>query len=181
MLGGIDPIMIFQFSEMSESLKKKLEKTPFIGKELASMKLLPIPIYLSEQLTGLYVQDESKQIAFSTTQNTRTDGDGVDTYQKGLFNNIKISLVATRESIGLTLLFALSDQVFEKATSGEYAISYLNGAVTVFNGLLEEISITQEASTTKYNIELRLTTQKAETKDKKEIPTLGKAPKPVVL
>ncbi len=46
--------------------------------------------------------------------------------------------------------------IFPLVTSREYAISYLHGAITVFEGLLHTFAITQDPGTDKYNITLEL-------------------------
>lgn len=155
MLNGIDPIIIFQFSKLVTT-----DGDPLIPVALASPIVVdypPIPIYLSETLTGIYIDSEDKNVDLQTETETLTNGEAPDTNQKGIGSTVSINLVAKKNSIGLTLLSAMIDLLFEKVTSKEYAITYLHGATTVFRGLLQSYSVNQNASSELMTIKIDLT------------------------
>lgn len=184
MLNGIDPIIIFNLS------KKLFENTDFVGpkkpipivsKVYDTLETIPVPVYLSEELTGLLIDTEEKAIDINTNINTNNDGSEPDISQKGASSIVRVNLEANRNSIGVTLLAALGEQVFNKASSAEYSITYLNGAVTVFNGRLNSFVVQQNRDNTLYNISFELvTTGSTKTEVKKGpqpiVPVHGEVP-----
>jgi cytochrome c biogenesis protein CcdA len=158
MLNGIDPILIFHFSKLvtDPKLKANKSKIPITASILSKLPLPAIPIYLSESLTGIYIDTEEKNVDIATDIDTLVIADDPVINQRGIGNTVKITMFASRDSIGLTLLSAMTDLIFPIVTSREYAISYLHGAITVFEGLLHTFSITQDPNTDKYNITLEL-------------------------
>jgi hypothetical protein len=177
MLNGIDPIIIFMF-------KKKVPEfssTPAVGPPLVSEKevfvpLPPIPIYLSAELTGLIITDESKSIDAQTDTETKADGTAPDVNQKGISSVTRINMIARKDSIGVTLLAAMSDYLFEKMTSKEYSVTYLNGAVTIFGGLIHSFSISQSADNDKYDIQIEISRGPAKSPTQVQIvPSVGKS------
>jgi hypothetical protein len=155
-LNGIDPIILFNFKKLSPSLSESIAKIPVVASIVDTIDLPVIPLYLSERLTGIYVDAESKSIEVDTSTDTLSSGDAPEMNQRGLQNTVKIEMIAKQGSIGVMLLSALSDLVFPKLTSKEYSITYLHGAVTVFGGLLHSFSLSQEAGSNLYKISLEL-------------------------
>lgn len=145
MLNGIDPIIIFQFKNILPGVGRVLEKIPLVSEIPTIISAPPIPIYLSESITGLFVDSESKNIDAETDPETKTDGSDIDVDQKSLNSVVTVNLVANKNSIGVTLLSALADVAYEKLTSKEYSISYLHGPVTIFGGLLHGLSVDQNS------------------------------------
>lgn len=156
MLNGLDPIIIFQFKKALPSVSDSLARIPLVSQIPTLIEAPPIPVYLSEELTGLFIDSESKNLDSDTTTETKTDGSAPDINQKGINSVVKIDIVANKGSLGLTLLSALSDLLYEKMTSKEYSVTYLNGAVTVFNGLIHSFSIQQSANNDLYNISIEI-------------------------
>lgn len=159
MLNGIDPIIIFHFRKIIPSLGSLLGTGPTIpltAEEPSSFPLPFIPIYLSERLTGIYIDNEDKNIDIDTTQETLTNGAAPVINQRGISSTVKINMLANKDSIGVALFSAMADFIFPKVTSKEYSITYLHGAITVFEGLLHSFSITQESGTDLYRIALEL-------------------------
>ncbi len=140
MLNGIDPIIIFNFKKKISTTTAKIPLTASTVEEIITLPV--IPIYLSERLTGLFIETESKNIDVDTTIDTLSNGDQPNFNQRALSSTIKIEMQASASSIGVALLSALSDLVFPKLTSKEYSITYLHGAVTVFDGLLHSFAVT---------------------------------------
>lgn len=157
MLGGIAPIFIFTFFKNFGLTKKQLDiklkqeaelaKIPVVaGDETdTSIPLPPIPLYLDEGLTGIYIDTESKNVDAETNSETLSDGSTIQTTQKAVNSTITINMFAKRDSIGLTILSAMMDIIYQKLTSREYQITYLHGTVTVFAGLLHSFSIQQSS------------------------------------
>jgi hypothetical protein len=156
MLNGIDPIIIFNFNKISPSLTESLSKIPIISSVVESIGLPPIPIYLSETLTGLFIESEEKSIEIQTSSESTSDGSEPIQNQKSLESTVTINMLANKDSIGLTLLSAVLDLIVPKVTSKEYSITYLHGAVTVFGGLLQSFNVTQNSENDLFNISLKL-------------------------
>lgn len=156
MLNGVDPIIIFNFKKLTPSLQSTISKIPIVSSIVSVIDLPVIPIYLSERLTGVYIDTEDKNIDIETTIDTLTDGGTPDTSQRGINSSVKINMKASANSIGVSLFSALTDLILPKVTSKEYSITYLHGAVTVFAGLLHGFSIQQNADNDLYSISMEL-------------------------
>jgi len=163
MLNGIDPIIIFEFSKLAKDADAADVKNGGVpiaataGTLLSKLPLPFIPIYLSEKLTGIYIDTEDKIMDVDTTMETGVIGAaGTRINQRGITNNIKIAMKASKDSIGLTIMSALCDLVFPIVTSKEYAITYLHGATTVFSGFIKNFTITQNVNDSLYTIVLEL-------------------------
>lgn len=156
MLNGIDPIIIFQFSKATPEVSQALAKIPLVSEIPTFVDFPPIPIYLSEQLTGLFIDSETKSIDAQTDTETKTDGSAPNIQQKGINATLKIEIIASKDSLGLSLLAAMSEILYEKLTSKEYAVTYMHGAITIFRGLVHSFSISQIANEDKYSISLEL-------------------------
>src|SRR4051812_34876723 len=102
MLNGIAPIIIFTFPPMiGIDLSKFLKGIPLIGDALGNIGL-PIPIYLDEGLTGIFVDSESKSIDIDTdiTPKYVTAPGGAITStnlvnQSGLNNLVTVNMIAS--------------------------------------------------------------------------------------
>lgn len=156
MLNGVDPIILFNFKLLSPSLQESIAKIPIVADVVAAIDLPVIPIYLSEKITGISIDSESKSMEIDTTVDTLSSGSTPTLNQRGIQNSVKIEMVASRDSIGVSLFSAMADLIFPKVTSKEYSITYLHGAVTVFAGLLHSFSISQNANNDLYTISLEL-------------------------
>lgn len=183
MLDGIDPVIIFQFKKKADPTfigpqpQSVLAKIPILSDIPTFVEEPPIPIYLSENITGLFIEADSKSIDANTDIETKADGKAPDVTQKGLSSTVKVELIATKESIGVTLISAMMDQIFDKLSSKEYSVTYLHGAVTVFRGLIHSFSIDQEAGTDKYRISLEISRGSTKTpKEENKIIEVPKAP-----
>lgn len=172
MLNGIDPIIIFNFKKIPPGLAT-VAKIPIVASVISAIDLPAIPIYLSERLTGIYIDAEDKSIEVDTTTDTLSNGEAPNVTQRGISSTVKIGMVASTGSLGVNLFAAMADLVFPKVTSKEYSITYLHGAVTVFAGLLHSFSISQRAGTTLYDITLELI-KPAATAKASSIPVVGK-------
>lgn len=156
MLNGIAPIIIFNFKKLAPSLLQDINSIPLLAENNVSIPLIPIPIYLDENLTGIYIDSESKNIDIETKPETLPSGEKPTATQRGLNSVINVGMIASTDSVGLSVLMAMSDLIFQKVTSQEYSITYLHRAVTVFGGLLESFSVQQNREDNLYNISMSI-------------------------
>jgi len=162
MLNGIDPIIIFEFSKKVEPTfvgptePSLLQRFSIVSHDPTVVAFPPIPIYLSETLTGLFIESEDKSIDIDTETETLTNGGTPDVNQKGISSVVTVNLVGKKNSIGLSLLSAMVDLLYEKVTSKEYTITYLHGATTVFRGLLHSYNVSQNAENDKLSIKFEI-------------------------
>lgn len=157
MLGGIDPIIIFhRYKKVADTTATATSTIPVVSKKDVYITLPPIPIYLSEQFTGMFIDSESKNIDIETETQTFTDGSTAEINQKGIASGVSIQITAKKDSLGMILLGALMDTLLDKVTSKEYAITYLHGATTIFFGLLHTFSVEQTSQNELLSIKIEL-------------------------
>ena len=156
MLGGLDPVIIFQFKKLAPTLGPTLAKIPVISSIPTLIDLPPIPVYLSETLFNIVINGESKTVDIETDTETLTNGQPPDVNQKGIQSSIEINIEGKQDSVALTLLSALIDLAFDKVSSKEYQISYMHGAVTIFGGLLHSYSVETIEGTDKLGIKINI-------------------------
>ena len=174
MLNGIAPIFLFNFFKLTPDLSASIAKIPVVSDIVDAIGLPPIPLYLDEQLTGIYVDAENKHIDIETELETKKDGSDPADPQRALNSSVTIEMLASANSIGLTILSAMMDVILPKVTSREYSITYLHGATTVFNGKLQSFSIVQNADNTLYRITLVLGRSTQKTTPVAGVPVVGK-------
>lgn len=175
MLNGIDPIIIFQFSKLIPSASATIAKIPIISQIPTVVDAPPIPIYLSEKISGLIITSEAKNIDIETTVETKTDGSTADVNQKGINSVTSINIRAKKTSLGLNLLLAMADLILDKATSKEYSITYLHGSVTVFRGLLHSFSVDQDSNSELINLKIDLAKGAKTPQKPAEVPIVPKS------
>lgn len=141
MLNGLAPLLIFNFPVLSGGETfNAISGIPLVGDFLAANIGVPIPIYLDEKITGIFIESESKALDIDTESKQRFDGQPPEVKQRGITNLITINMLANKDSDYLAVLLALNDMVFSRVVARNYNVSYLNGATTVFNGLLHGFS-----------------------------------------
>lgn len=157
MLNGVAPILIFTFPVVPKSPTfNAIAGIPLVGNFLAENVGVPIPIYLDERLTGVYVESETKAIDIQTTVEAKTEAGTPDISQRGLDSLVTINMIANKDSVTLSAILALCDLVFQKVVSQEYKVSYLNGSTTVFNGLLHGFQTSVDSDNDLVRITLQL-------------------------
>jgi hypothetical protein len=175
MLGGSAPIFLFNFFQLSPLAKEKISSLSVGGVSLLDFfPMVPIPIYLDEKLTGIYVDSENKNIDIETKIETSKVGEDPQDFQKALGATTTIEMLASSESIGLTILSAMMDVVLPKVTSKEYSISYLNGATTIFNAKLQTFSISQNTDNNLFRISVVLSTSTNKTSVAAAVPLVSR-------
>lgn len=160
MLNGIDPILIFQFKKQLIDLSSVgdfISKIPVISEIPTLIEEPPIPVYLSESITGVFIESEDKSVDVNTDFETKTDGSEPDLNQKGASSVVSINLLARKDSLGVSLLAALIDLAFDKVTSNEYSVSYLHGPITVFRGKITQFVANQSPNNQLLSMKLEIT------------------------
>lgn len=159
MLNGVAPIFIFTVSPVPKT-SNPLSGVPVISDLLESVGI-PIPIYLDEQLTGLYVDTEEKSIDIDNDVVAVNKG-GAKVFQNPLESMVTINLIGKKDSVALMVLLAMNDLIFSKLKYG-YGISYLNGPTAIFNGLLKTFATNSSSE----NDLIRITMQISKAKGSK--------------
>lgn len=177
MLNGVDPLLIFHF--YNKGALDFLSDIPF-AKTITNLVGVPIPIYLSERLTGIYVDTETRGIDVTTKVDPTTEKDPltleVETptvTQTAIDSTVQISMFATRDSILLTALIAMAEMILSRLITQEYGISYINGSTVIFNGLLHRFQTTINRNDDLVRIDFTLSNAK------KDSPTPKVGPVPV--
>jgi hypothetical protein len=142
-LNGIAPILLFQLYKKLPTAAATQAKIPLTAEVAQKTTFAIIPLYLDEQLTGILVDTESKNIDIETKPDGLTVGEAGPVNQKPLGSITSVNLIAKRGSVGLTILLALSEQILDKVVSQEFEVTYMNGAITVFGGLIHSFSFDQ--------------------------------------
>lgn len=156
MLGGLDPVIIFQFSKLVNSPAGSIAKIPIISQIPTVIDQPPIPVYLNEKLFNISIMGTSKSVDIQTDTETLTNGAAPDVNQNGIQSGVEVRIEGKQDSVALTLLSSLIDLVYEKVTSKEYAITFLYGATTVFRGVLHSYAVETVEGTDKLLITVKL-------------------------
>ena len=163
MLNGVAPILIFTFPPvLGIDFSKILGGIPLV-KDVFSNIGIPLPIYLDERLTGIYIESESKSIDIDTDitpkyETNSAGGIGTTTLinQSGINNLVTINMLASTDNLLLSVLIALNDMVFSKLVSGKYSISYLNNSTLIFKGLLHSFQTSSSSGDTLLKITMQI-------------------------
>lgn len=156
MLGGLDPVIIFQFKKLAPTVGAAIARIPVISQVQSLIDMPPIPIYLAEKTFNIVIGGTSKSVDIETDTETLTSGAAPDVNQKGIQSSIEMVITGKSNSVALTLLSAMIDQVYEKATSKEYAISFLYGSTTIFGAVLHSYSSENIEGTDKLEVKIKL-------------------------
>lgn len=184
MLNGLDPIIIFQLMKLTPAAQETLASIPLLSRLNPKTPLPPIPIYLSEKITGLYIDSESKNIDIDTKNDSSAIGDPALVTQNSIGSVLTVNLIGSSDSLALTILLALMEILLDKVNSQEYQITYMHGAFTVFGGLIHGFSIEQNPNDSRYHIKLEIAKGRAKSKaqqvgekpDAVRLPSTGSTP-----
>ena len=92
MLGGLDPVIIFQFSVLAPTVGATLAKIPLVSSFPSLIAMPPIPVYLSEKTFNIAIGGTSKTVDIETDTETKTDGSEPDVNQKSIQSGVEISI-----------------------------------------------------------------------------------------
>ncbi len=161
-LNALEPILIFQFYKLVPSTEVAANGIPVAGAQTRVIGAV-IPIYLSDKLTGLFIDGESKNIDIDTEMQGNVSGEVANVSQKPIGSVTTVQLKAQSNSVGLTLLLALIEQILDKTNSKEYELTYMHGATTIFGGLIHGISVEQGGNDDLMRIKLEVSRGKPKT------------------
>ena len=145
-LTSVAPILIFTFPFDSDSVNpvfNALSGLPLLGDTVSTAAKnlgIPIPVYLDEQLTGLYVVSENKNVDIATEQNDAANSTKPFLTQKSISNTVSINLTGKTDSIFLAALLSLVDIAYPLLVKAKYRVSYLNGSTVIIGGLIQGIT-----------------------------------------
>lgn len=179
MLNGVDPLILFHFSKKVPNIGLEFD-IPIVAAIEDFIDFPPLPIYLSESFFGIVIDQESKNVDIATSIETLSDGKTPNITQKGSNSTVSIQFTGKKDAIPLTLLSAFIDQAFQRASSNEYAISYLHGATTLFRGLLKSYAIDQVEGTDKLSIKIELTSGESQPQKAGIIPSPTPLPNKII-
>lgn len=133
----------------------------------------PVPLYLSEEATGLCVESETDSLNISTDfipvlNEQGTEAGTVKVQQRGETQNVSITLIGNKNSIGLNIILPMLKSIFSKVFAGlDYKIAYFHQNVLIFNARLASYQMTPGSNDTKVSLTLNLEIV-PENSDKKE-------------
>lgn len=117
----------------------------------------PIPIYLSEALTGILVDQESRSLNINQDREQSSSiAGGEKQTQRGVSNSIVINLQAKKNSSLLSIFMAFADVIFSKAVENKARFSYFHGSTVINNGWLTAVSISQTADSELLDVSLTI-------------------------
>lgn len=162
MLNGLAPLLVITLK--NKGLMDFFGPNSLLG-DVAEAVGIPIPIYLSEKLTGIYVDTESRSIDVVTKVEPVTTKDPLtlevkppEITQTAVDTQVTINLLALKDSVLLVALIALMEELIKRLVSKEYSIHYLNGPTTVFGGLLHRFATSINPNEDLMRIELTIST-----------------------
>ena len=165
-LNGLDPLLIVTLK--NKGIIDFFGPLSLIGGVISDIGF-PIPIYLSERVTGIYVDTATRAIDVQTTVDPVTTKDPTtgeveapEVSQTAIDSQVTVNLIANDDSILLTALLALMGMILDRLVSGEYSISYINGPTVVFGALLHRFATSVSRNDNIIRIELTLSTAKKE-------------------
>lgn len=166
MLNGVDPLIIFHF--YNKGAIDFLKDIPFAS-TITDLVGVPIPIYLSERLTGIYVDTETRGIDVNTKVDAVTEKDPLtlevqapEVSQTALDTTVSVSMFANRDSIMLTAIITMAEMILSRLVTQEYGISYVNGSTVIFKGLLHRFQTTISRNEDLVRIDFTLSNAKKE-------------------
>jgi hypothetical protein len=133
-LNGIAPLLVIQLKNSASM--NVVKKIPVAGDFLSKNVGVPIPIYLDENLTGIFVQGESKAIDIETRLDSIDGKNAPIVSQKALSSVTSVEMVASRTGVLLMTLIAFADLILTRVVAKQYSVSYFNGPTIIVNGVL---------------------------------------------
>lgn len=134
-----DPVLVIYFEPSKETVVAG-KSTPFI------------PVYLSEKLTGLYVDTERSGLSISTDNivsvTKKEDGTKVfgnlEVQQKGETQKVEVGLIGRRNSMGLNLLLPMLKTIYDNVMAKkDYRIAYFHTNTLIFDARLADLDVNQ--------------------------------------
>jgi hypothetical protein len=163
MLNGISPLLVITFK--NKGIIDFFGGADSVLGSIVGAIGVPIPIYLKEELTGIYVQSESRGIDVTTRVDPVSTKSPIDgeveppvVSQTSRDSQLSIELVAKKTSILLVALIALMEMIVDRLVTQEYSIHYLNGPTAVFGVRLHRFATSTSNNDDLVHMELVLST-----------------------
>ncbi len=167
MLNGVDPLLIINL--YNYGILDILNPASELGDPSHAIPI-PIVLYLSERVTGIYVDSETRGIDVETKIDPTTAKDPTTlevlppvVSQTSSDSQVTVNLLATTDCILLTAILALMDMIVARLVTAEYSIHYINGATCIFGAKLHRFSTSVSRNDNLVRIELTLSTAAKET------------------
>ncbi|MDR2426822.1 MAG: hypothetical protein LBD46_06580 [Endomicrobium sp.] len=158
MLTGLYPVLVLQ-----KVIDKKIRGS-FSDGRITSTSIIetslskPMPIYIDEILTGIYLISENRKAEFANDTTVDNETGEIKIKQKGLTNDVNLVFGASRNSIGMNILLPLIDVAFENAAIDKYVMSYFNGNTILFRAKIKHFSA--EGNNTDNGIKINISLSK---------------------
>lgn len=178
MLGGIAPVLVFNFATVSTA--SILNKFGFnIGEDSIFNFNIPfntIPVYLDEKLTGIIVDDHERTI------NIEFERDVNNNFERVISSDVKVTVIAKKDNVAFQGFLALFEQILKKADYQAYKLYFYYDDVFMTNASLKDFAVTTRENTDTRVVTFTLTNRAEESIMKDEIlkkigKALGEAPK----
>lgn len=160
MLGGIAPVLVFNFASISSA--SILNKLGFdIGEDSIfnfDIPIISIPLYLDEKLTGIIVDDHERSI------NIEFEQDENHNYERVISSDVKVTLVAQKDNIAFQGFLTLFEQVLKRVNYKSYKIYFYYDDVFMTNASLKDFAVTTRENTDTRVVTFTLTNRSEESK-----------------
>lgn len=103
-LGGLSPLIIFTFYK---TIKTPNLLSSFIESETIRVPLVPIPLYLSERITQMQLDNYDRDISIDVLR------DGVTAFERVSGDVVNLKFTMQKDNVVLTILTALIDRIIK--------------------------------------------------------------------
>jgi hypothetical protein len=175
MLNGKDPLIIFHFygNPYAKALAAIFGAggVPVLAQSVLDLVGIPIPFYLSEKLTGLVVDSQTRDLRLKTDTKANIDDTVKPTSSQTISSDgIHVSIKCNMDSPFLAAFMAMFNLIVSKVIAQNYKISYFNGTTVVIKGLLNSFSTSENPNDNLLIINFELGIGDQETDAEKKAP-----------
>lgn len=142
MLGGVAPVMVFNFASIStKDLLNKVGLGGISDWVDFDIPLVSIPVYLDEGLTGILVDDHERSI------NIEFETDGENNFEREISSDVKVVLKAQKDNVAFQAFLALFEQILKRVDPELYKIYFYYDDVFMTNAGLKDFNVSTMANT----------------------------------
>ncbi len=160
MLGGTAPVLVFNFASISSA--SILNKVGFnIGEDSIfnfDIPIVSIPVYLDENLTGIFLDDHERSI------NIEFEQDENHNYERVISSDVKVTLKAQKDNVAFQGFLALFEQILKRVNYQAYKIYFYYDDVFMTNASLKDFAVTTMENTDTRVVTFTLTNRSEESK-----------------
>lgn len=185
-LNKVDPLIIFKFAIDDFNFYDAYSQAngiPVVGGALANIIALaggiPIPIYLSEKLSGIVVDSVSAAFDIDTAVEGINKATNLDISQRVIDSTVNIAMTCnSKDSLVLQAIIAFMDIIIRKAVSRAYTISFISGSTIILDGLLKSFNtnMTADSELVTINMTISKVNAKPEIVYSTVVPVTGAVP-----